>query len=131
MRTYRTLGLVGTFFKVIGWLTAMGTVLAACGGLAVVASAASAGAFGWVGDMGRFAQGPLFIAAQVVPLVLLIAWGLMIGALEVAAGELIHLFIEMAINSQRTVLLLDRLAGQSLAPAYLPTPPMPPASYQG
>src|SRR5882672_7253429 len=35
MRTYRTLALVGTFIKIIGWLTVILTVLSACGLLAL------------------------------------------------------------------------------------------------
>ena len=31
MRTYRILGLIGTFIKLIGWLTVIATVLGACG----------------------------------------------------------------------------------------------------
>jgi hypothetical protein len=129
MRTYRTLALVGTFIKVIGWLTAIGTVLLACGGLVLAASAASAGMFAWADDFGRFARAPLFLAAQIVPAVILIVSGLVIGALEVAAGELIELFIDMSVSSQRSAQLLEALARQALPPAPLPTPPLPPESY--
>src|SRR5262245_37149815 len=115
MRTYRMLGLIGTFLKIIGWLTAIGTLLTSCSvlifgvggilalpglaGQSIPASGLAAGVFG-----------------QVVLAVGVLIFGLVYAAVEIASGELIELFIDLSTSSQRTVQLLERMVAPPAAP---------------
>jgi len=125
MRTYRTLALVGTFIKIIGWLTVIGTVLSACGvlalGLAGGLGVALPGVTGERVPVGLLAAGAI---GQVIFAALYVLGGLVIGALQVASGELIELFIDLSTSSQRSVQLLERLVTAPLAPQ-APRPPAP------
>ena len=122
MRTYRILGLIGTFIKIIGWLTVVGTVLSSCGllvaGIAGVSALPSlTGQNIPLGGLAAGSLGPAIVSFGVLVL------GLVYGGLEIAAGELIGLFIDLSVNSQRSVQLLERLVTAPLQPQ------APPAAY--
>ena len=131
MRTYRTLALIGTFIKIIGWLTVIGTVLSSCGLLV----AGVGGTFALpsltgqnipLGGLAAGALGPVIVAVGVLVL------GLVYGAAEIAAGELIGLFIDLSVSSQRSVQLLERLAPAPASSGFqpMPAPALPPQPYQ-
>ena len=128
MRTYRTLALVGTFIKIIGWLTVIGTVLSACG-LLVLGTVGGLTLPGLAGV--RFGMRELAAGAvgQVIAAVLYVLGGLVIGALQVALAELIELFIDLSVSSQRSVQLLERLVRTPLQPQPLPAPAPAPSAY--
>ncbi len=138
MRTYRILALVATFFKIIGWLTVIATVLSACGLLVtgVAGGLALPSVFGRDIPLGGLAAG---VVGQAIASALVLVVGLLYGALEIASAELIELFIDLSTSSQRTVQLLERLAqaplqGPALAPpAAAMTQPgaYPPPGVQG
>ena len=123
MHTYRLLGLIGTFIKLIGWLTVIGTVLSACGLLVtgVTGTLALPSVTGQnipLGGLALGALGPVIVSLGILVL------GLVYGGLEIAAGELIGLFIDLSVNSQRSVQLLERLVSTPLpAQAALPAAP--------
>ena len=128
MRTYRTLALVATFFKIIGWLTVIATVLSACGLLVfgIGGSLALPGLIGQSIPTSGLAAG---VVGQAIASALVLVIGLVNGALEIASAELIELFIDLSTSSQRTVQLLERLVrtplqtqGQAL-PALAPAAP--------
>jgi hypothetical protein len=126
MRTYRTLALVGTFIKIIGWLTVIGTVLSACGLLAlgIAGSLALPGLTGVNIPVGGLAAGAV---GQVIAAALYVLIGLVSGALQIALAELIELFIDLSVSSQRSVQLLERLGRAPLQPQ---APPLPaPGAY--
>ncbi len=137
MRTYRTLALVGTFIKLIGWLTVIGTALSACA-LLVLGTVGGLALPGLTGV--RFGVRELAAGAvgQVIVAVLYVLGGLVVGALQIALAELIELFIDLSVSSQRSVQLLERLARAPLQPKAPPPPaPLPapsaysPPGYQG
>ncbi len=115
MRNYRTLALVATFFKIIGWLTVIATVLSACGLLVfgVGGSLALPGLIGQNIPIGGLAAG---VVGQAIVSVLVLVVGVVYGALEIASAELIELFIDLSQSSQRSVQLLERLASAPLLP---------------
>ena len=123
MRTYRTLALVATFFKIIGWLTVIATVLSACGLLVfgIGGSLALPGIIGQNIPIGGLAAG---VVGQAIASVLVLIVGVLYGAFEIAAAELIELFIDLSTNSQRSVQLLERLVHTPLQPQgpVLPAP---------
>ena len=115
MRAYRILGLIGTLIKLIGWLTVIGTVLSSCGllvaGIAGVSALPSlTGQNIPLGGLAAGSVGPVIVSLGVLVL------GLVYGALEIAAGELMGLFIDLSVNSQRSVQLLERLVSTPLQP---------------
>jgi hypothetical protein len=126
MRTYRLLGLIGTFIKLIGWLTVIGTLLSACGLLV----AGVGGTFALpsvtgqnipLGGLAAGALGPVIVSLGILVV------GLVYGGLEIAAGELIGLMIDLSVNSQRSVQLLERLVQTPLqTQALLPAAPAAP-----
>lgn len=143
MRTYRTLALVGTFIKIIGWLTVIGTLLSACALLVLgtVGGLALPGLTGSQIPLGGLAAGAV---TQVIATTLYVLAGLVVGALQIASAELIELFIDMSVSSQRSVQLLERLARVPVQPQAPPSPPQapvpspmpvpgayPPQGYQG
>jgi hypothetical protein len=126
MRTYRTLALVGTFIKIIGWLTVIGTLLSACA-LLVLGTAGGLALPGLTDiriPIGGLAAGAV---GQVIATALYVLAGLVAGALQIASAELIELFIDMSVGAQRSVQLLERLARAPLQPQAPPTPPPAPA----
>ena len=130
MRTYRTLALVGTFIKIIGWLIIIGTVLSACG-LLVFGIGGSLALPGLTGQNIPVSGLALGAVGQVIGAVIYVLAGLIAGALQIATGELIELFIDLSTSSQRSVQLLERLARApfpSQAPA-APGPNAPPQTY--
>ena len=124
MRTYRTLALVATFFKIIGWLTVIITVISACGLLV----AGIAGGLALPQFLGPNIPLPGLVAGvlgQAIASVLVLIVGLLYGALEIATAELIELFIDLSTSSQRTVQLLERLVRtplQTQVPLQQPAP---------
>jgi hypothetical protein len=127
MRTYRTLALVATFFKIIGWLTVIITVLSACG-LLVVGVGGGLALPGIVGQSIPIAGLASGVLGEAIFSALVLIVGLVYGALEIASAELIELFIDLSTNSQRTVQLLERLVSAPLQPRVaLPPPPPQPA----
>ncbi len=135
MRTYRTLALVGTFIKIIGWLTVILTVLSACGLLAlgIAGSLALPGLTGVNIPIGGLAAGAV---GQVIAATLYVLIGLVSGALQIALAELIELFIDLSVSSQRSVQLLERLVRTPLQPQAPPLPAaaagaFPPQAIQG
>ena len=126
MRTYRILGLIGTLIKLIGWLTVIGTVLSSCGllvaGIAGVSALPSlTGQNIPLGGLAAGSVGPVIVSLGVLVL------GLVYGGLEIAAGELIGLWIDLSVSSQRSVQLLDQLVRAPLQPQG--PPPVAPAAY--
>ena len=121
MRTYRILGLIGTLIKLIGWLTVIGTVLSSCG----VLVAGIGGTFALPNVTGQAIPTGLPVAgalgAAIFALGVLVL-GLVYGGLEIAAGELMGLAIDLSVNSQRSVQLLERLVQTPLQ-----SPPAPAA----
>jgi hypothetical protein len=138
MRTYRTLALIGTFIKIIGWLIIIGTVLSACG-LLVFGIGGSLALPGLTGQNIPVSGLALGAIGQVIGAVIYVLAGLIAGALQIATGELIELFIDLSTSSQRSVQLLERLARAPFppeaavaAPAPLPAPgPNPPPQPYG
>ena len=126
MRTYRILGLIGTFIKLIGWLTVIVTLLSSCG----VLITGLAGTFTLPSLTSQNVPAGLPVAgalgAVIVSLGVLVL-GLVYGGLEIAAGELIGLLIDLSVNSQRSVQLLERLVRTPLQPQA----PTAPAAYPG
>jgi len=122
MRTYRVLGLIGTLIKIIGWLTVIATMLSSCG----VLVAGIGGTFALPNLTGQNiptglpAAGALGAAIFALGVLVL---GLVYGGLEIAAGELIGLFIDLSVASQRSAQLLERLVSTPLQPQ------APPAAY--
>ena len=115
MRTYRTLALVGTFIKIIGWIIIVWTVLSACG-LLVLGIGGSFALPSLVGQnipVSGLAAGAV---GQVIAAVLYLLFGLVAGAFQIAGGELIELFIDLSTSSQRSVQLLERMAQGANAP---------------
>ena len=130
MRTYRTLALVGTFIKIVGWIIIVGTVLSACGLLAL-GIGGSLALPGFVGQNIPVAGLALGAIGQVIGAVLYVLAGLVAGALQIATGELIELFIDLSTSSQRSVQLLERLTqgpAQPLPPGPPPAIPAPAAN---
>ena len=121
MRTYRTLALVATFFRIIGWLTVIATLLSSCGLLVfgIGGSLALPGLIGQNVPVGGLAAG---VAGQAIFAALVLVAGLVNGALEIASAELIELFIDLSTSSQRSVQLLERLV---TAPLQTPARPQP------
>lgn len=125
MRTYRTLALVGTFIKIVGWLTVIGTILSACGllVLGIGGSLTLPGLFGQNIPAGGLA---LTAVGQVIGAVIYVLAGLVFGATQIALAELIELFIDLSTSSQRSVQLLEQMARASTqspaSPAGLPQP---------
>ena len=134
MRTYRTLALVATFFKIIGWLTVIATVLSACGLLVagITSSLALPSVIGQAIPLPAQAAGVL---GPAILSVLVLLMGLLYGALEIASAELIELFMDLSTSSQRTVQLLERLVSTPLQPQGpalpLPTPALAPMTQPG
>jgi hypothetical protein len=132
MRNYRTLALVATLFKIIGWLTVIATVLSACGLLVfgVGGSLALPGLIGQNIPIGGLAAG---VVGQAIVSVLVLVVGVINGALEIASAELIELFIDLSRSSQRSVQLLERLASAPLLPQgpALPAPAAMPMTQPG
>ncbi len=134
MRTYRTLALVGTFIKILGWLTVIGTILSACGLLVLpLVGVALPGLTGQNISAGGLAAGAV---GSVIFAVLYILGGLVTGAVQIALAELIELFIDLSTSSQRSVQLLEQMAraplqpsGPSLPPPPQPAGPPPPGAY--
>jgi len=125
MRTYRLLGLIGTFIKLICWLTVIATVLSSCGLLVagVGGTFALPSVTGQNIPLGGLAAGAL---GPVIAALGLLVLGLVYGGLEIAAGELIGLMIDLSVNSQRSVQLLDRLVRTPMQ-AQTPLPAAPAA----
>jgi len=115
MRTYRTLALVAVFFKIIGWLTVIVTVLSACGLLVfgIGGSLALPSLIGQNIPVGGLAAG---VVGQAIFSVLVLVVGVVYGAFEIAAAELIELFIDLSTSSQRSMQLLERLVQTPLQP---------------
>jgi len=86
MRTYRILALVATFFKIIGWLTVIATVLSACGLLVfgIGGSLALPSLIGQNIPVSGLAAG---VVGQAIASALVLVIGLVYGALEIAAAE--------------------------------------------
>ena len=73
-----------------------------------------------LGGLAAGSVGPVIVSLGVLVL------GLVYGGLEIAAGELMGLAIDLSVNSQRSVQLLERLVQTPLQPL---APPAAPAAY--
>ena len=128
MRTYRTLALVGTFIKIVGWLTVIGTILSACAllVLGIWGSLAVPSLIGQNIPVGGLALGAV---SQIIGATLYVLVGLVFGATQIALAELIELFIDLSTSSQRSVQLLEQMARASTPPPAPPAGLPPPGPY--